>query len=166
MFGVTAVMAALALVLTGGMAGVFFSFSTSVMPGLDATKPEAAIAAMQGMNAKILNPLFYLHFMGAPLFAVVTGGLLLAAGQRSAGVVFIIAAAIYVLGVWMPTFAVNVPMNDKLMAVKIPADLNQAAQIWSDFSGRWTRWNHLRSVANSASLLFIGLGLFVWAKNR
>lgn len=165
MSGLTVFSAAVALAMIGAMAGVFFTFSNSVMPGLDAIKPDQAISAMNGINEKIQNPLFLLTFVGAPLVAGVTGGLLLASGHRAAGIIFLAAAAAYVLGAVMPTMAVNVPMNDKLAAVRIPADMNEAAKIWSDYSGKWTGWNHLRTVGSMVSLLLVGLGLYVWRKN-
>ncbi len=62
------VLSTLAVLTTGGMAGIFFAFSVAVMPGLDAAKATAAIASMQSINQKIQNPVFLLTFVGAPLF--------------------------------------------------------------------------------------------------
>lgn len=154
--------AAAALVLTGAMAGVFFAFSVSVMPGLDAIKADQAIPAMQSINQKILNPVFLPTFVGAPIVAAVTGALLLALGQRPAAILLFLAAAVYVLGAFLPTMAVNVPMNVALDAATVPADPNEAARLWSDYSPRWTRWNNLRAAAGAVSLLLVGLAVFVW----
>src|SRR3954464_10677195 len=86
------------LLLTGAVAGVFFAYSVSVMMGLDAVRPEQAIAAMRSINDKIHNPLFLAAFLLAPVAAAVTGGLLLALGHRTAGILFFLAGAAYVLG--------------------------------------------------------------------
>ncbi|MFF5261245.1 DUF1772 domain-containing protein [Actinomadura viridis] len=157
--------AMIAVLLTGGMAGIFFAFSNSVMPGLNAIKAEQAIAAMQSMNQKILNPLFMLHFMGAPLFAALAGGALLLVGQRSAAVLFFVAAGLYVLGAFLPTVVVNVPMNNALDGAGVPAGAAEAARIWAGHAPRWTAWNNLRAVASSLSLLAMGIGLYVWGTN-
>ncbi len=150
------------LLLTGAVAGVFFAYSVSVMIGLDAIKPEHAITAMRSINVKIQNPAFLLAFLLAPVAAAATGFLLLVLGQRNAGILFFLAAAAYILGALGPSFAVNIPMNDALDSVKVPA--GGAARIWSDYSARWTLWNTVRTVFSSASLLLVGAGLFVWGR--
>jgi uncharacterized membrane protein len=156
--------AAVTLLLAGCMAGVFFAFSTSVMPGLDAINPDHAIRAMQSINRKILNPVFLTTFVGAPIAATVTGGLLLVLEETPAAILSFLAAAAYALGALAPTMIVNVPMNEKLDAVDVPSDAREAARIWSDYSPRWTRWNTLRGLFNCLSLLLIGLAIFAWGR--
>ncbi|MFB4317758.1 DUF1772 domain-containing protein [Actinomadura sp. 21ATH] len=165
-FTLAASAATIAVLLTGGVTGVFLAFSVAVMPGLDATKASTAIAAMQSMNQKIQNPVFLGHFTGAPLLALVTGAALLLLGQRSAAVLFFVAAGIYLLGTFLPTVIVNVPLNEKLDASKIPADMAEAAKLWNDYSSRWTPWNTLRAVSSVLSLLVMALGLYVWGRNH
>jgi uncharacterized membrane protein len=101
-------------------------------------------------------------FLLMPVAAMVTGVLLLVLGQRTAGLMFFLAAASYVLGVLVPSFAVNIPMNDALESAKVAP--GEAARVWSDYSSRWTLWNHVRTVFGSAGLLLVGLGLFIWGK--
>jgi uncharacterized membrane protein len=103
--------AALASVL---VAGIMFGFSTSVMPALRRRPAPEGIAAMQAMNSAILNPAFGLTFGAAALLCTL---LVLAtpftvdaphALLRGSG------AALYVLGTFSVTIAVNVPMNAEL----------------------------------------------------
>jgi uncharacterized membrane protein len=150
------------LLLTGAVAGVFFAYSVSVMMGLDAIRPEQAIAAMRSINEKIQNAVFLATFLLTPVAAAVTGVLLLVLGQRTAGIVFFLAAAAYVLGALIPSFAVNIPMNDTLDAARPSAA--EAARVWSDYSSRWTLWNHVRTVSSLLSLGLVGLGLFIWGR--
>jgi uncharacterized membrane protein len=156
---------AIAVLMTAGMAGVFFAFSNSVMPGLDAVKASTAIDAMQSIDRKIQNPLFLLAFVGAPLVGALAGGLLLAIGQQRAGVLFFVAAGLYLVGALLPTAVINVPMNNELQATAIPAEAAEAARVWAGYSPRWTAWNHVRTVACSASLLVMAWGLYVWGSN-
>ncbi|MEW2359368.1 anthrone oxygenase family protein [Spirillospora sp. NPDC029432] len=165
-FTLAASAATIAVLLTGGVTGVFLAFSVAVMPGLDAVKAGTAITAAQSMNQKILNPVFLTHFTGAPLAALATGGALLLLGQRSAAILFFVAAGIYLLGAFLPTMLVNVPLNEKLDATKIPSDPAEAARIWADFSSRWTPWNTLRAVSSVLSLLVMALGPYVWGRNH
>ncbi|MFD0534400.1 anthrone oxygenase family protein [Actinomadura luteofluorescens] len=70
------------------------------------------------------------------------------------------------MGALLPSFAVNIPMNNDLDGVTIPKDVTEAARIWSDYSGRWTAWNTVRAVFSWASLLTMSLAVYVWGKNN
>ncbi|MER7547498.1 anthrone oxygenase family protein [Spirillospora sp. NPDC127506] len=155
----------LSLIMAAGMAGTFFGFSTGVMPGLDAAKPASAIDAMQSINQRIQNPLFVAMFLLVPVLAIAAGVLLLTLEQRSAAILFFAAAGVYFAGALLPSFAVNIPMNNDLDGVTIPADAAEAAKTWSDYSGRWTAWNTVRAVSSWASLLAMSLGVYYWGKN-
>jgi uncharacterized membrane protein len=60
-----------AAVASALVAGTMFAFSTSVMPALRRRPAPEGIAAMQAMNAAILNPAFGLAFGGAALLCAV-----------------------------------------------------------------------------------------------
>ncbi|WP_131740897.1 anthrone oxygenase family protein [Actinomadura roseirufa] len=164
-FSLSVASAALSILMAAGMAGTFFGFSTGVMPGLNAAKPGSAIDAMQAINQKIQNPVFVGMFMLVPVIAVVAGILLLTLDQKPAALLFFAAAAVYFIGALVPSFAVNIPMNNDLDAVKIPADAHRAAEIWSDYSGRWTAWNTVRALFSWVSLLLMSAGAYFWGKN-
>lgn len=161
-FLVAALSAAAAVALTGAMSGLFFAFSVSVLPGLDGIGADRSVPAMQSMNRRIQNGVFFTAFFGAPAAALAAGVLLLLLGQAPAGTAFFAAGAVYLVGAFLPTVAVNVPMNERLDAVEASSDAAGAARIWSEYSPRWTRWNTLRAVSASAGLLLAGLGVFLW----
>jgi uncharacterized membrane protein len=156
---------AVTLVLTGLMAGVFFTYSNSVTPGLDALEPRQALAAMLSMNQKILNPAFLTMFVTAPLAGAATGVLLLLSGNKTAGILLLSAAAAYFLGSFVPTMAVNVPMNEALAAGWAAGETADPAKLWTEFSARWTSWNTLRAWASTLSLLLVGSGIASWVRS-
>ncbi|MGH3242166.1 MAG: DUF1772 domain-containing protein [Spirillospora sp.] len=156
----------LSIIMAAGMAGTFFGFSTGVMPGLNAAKPASAIDAMQGINQKIQNPVFVGMFMLVPVVAIAAGVLLLTLDQKAAAILFFAAAAVYFVGALIPSFAVNIPMNNDLDAVKIPSDAAEATKVWSDYSGRWTAWNTARAVFSWVSVLAMSYGTYLWGKNN
>ncbi|NEA24789.1 DUF1772 domain-containing protein [Actinomadura bangladeshensis] len=155
----------LSLIMAAGMAGTFFGFSTGVMPGLNAARPGSAIDAMQSINQRIQNPVFVGMFLLVPVLAAAAGVLLLTLDQKSAAILFFVAAGVYFVGALVPSFAVNIPMNNDLDGVAVPKDLAEAAKVWSDYSGRWTAWNTVRAVFSWASVLAMGLGVYLWGKN-
>jgi uncharacterized membrane protein len=160
----TTISAGITLAFIGLMAGVFFAFSVSVMIALDAIEPGNAIRAMQSINRKIQNPVFLATFVLAPIAGAVTGGLLLGLGETWAAIIMFLAAAAYVLGSFVPTGRINVPLNNALDTTTVPADSNEAARVWTDYSTRWTRWNTLRALICTLSLLLAGLALFAWGR--
>ncbi len=145
-----AVVAVLAVVLNGVMAGVFFAFSVSVMPGLDTIDEERAADAMRSANRKILNPAFLAAFTLSPVASLAAGVLMLLDGRTGAGVLLLAAALAYAVGCFAVTAAVNVPMNNALEAGTLA---------WSAYSPRWTRWNHLRTWVSTAALALAGAAL-------
>lgn len=149
------------LLLAGAIAGFFYAYSVSVMRGLDTATPQQAIGAMQGINATIRNAWFAPAFFGTPILAATSGALFFWLKQRRAASAMTIAALVYVLGAFVPTFAVNVPMNDALAASPIPVHLGEAQALWSQYSVRWTGWNHLRTLSSFACLLLVGLAFLL-----
>ncbi|MPZ80247.1 MAG: DUF1772 domain-containing protein [Actinophytocola sp.] len=132
------------------------------MPGLDAIGAGDAIVAMNSIDRKILNPVFLTSFVGPPVAAVAAGVLIMAAGSTPAGLLFLAAAVVYLLGCIVPTARVNVPLNNALGAGPLPADRDEATRVWTGYSARWTRWNHWRAVFSLVAVALSGVGLLVW----
>jgi uncharacterized membrane protein len=147
------------LALTGAIAGFFYAYSSTVMRGFDAIEPHQAIAAMQGINANVRNAVFAPAFFGTPLAAVVTGVIFLVLRWKSSAILMFLAAAAYILGAFLPTLLINVPMNEELALVGLPREAESAALIWSSYSTRWTWWNSLRAVFSTTSLIFVGCAI-------
>lgn len=153
---ILAVLLATAILASAWSAGFFWSWSFTVMPGLSASSPLAAIEVMRTTNAGIRTPFFAFVFFGPLLLSLATAGLAWMAKRQASAGVALAAAAIYGLGVLAVTFSINVPLNDALAAASV-TDLN-ATTTWRDYDGRWTAWNHIRVVASSATLLLLALG--------
>ncbi|GAA3149583.1 DUF1772 domain-containing protein [Nonomuraea roseoviolacea] len=142
--------AIISLLFNGLMAGLFYVFSTTIMPAFAAIEPAQATAAMRSINRTILNPLFLPVFLLAPVASLVAGVLLLVGGASAAGVLFLAAAAVYLLGTLATTALLNVPMNNALEAGGLD---------WPAYAPRWTTWNHVRSLSCAAALVLGGVAL-------
>jgi uncharacterized membrane protein len=154
-FGVVPVLAA---VLSGLFAGLFLAFSMAVMPGLARTGDRAMVEAMQGMNTAILNPLFALVFVGAPVVALGSTALYFASGAQAPALWSGVGLVLLLVTVAV-TFAVNVPRNNALDRAGEPARIQDPAAVRADFEPVWVRWNHLRSLASVAALVCVGAAL-------
>lgn len=153
----------LALLASGVMAGFFYSYSFSVMWGLDRADPRHAIGAMNGINIAVVNPIFLAFFMGLPVLAIAAAVLFWQAGQTAPFLLFAAVALTYLVGTFGVTMAVNVPMNDALAKVAVPQDVSAARDVWTRYSSNWTPWNHLRTAAVTLAFALAGLGLLLSA---
>jgi uncharacterized membrane protein len=148
------------LALAGAMAGFFYAYSMSVMRALDAVDPKAAIASMQSINIVVRNAIFFPAFFGTPVVALVAGGLWWKAGAGQVALLLLLAAIVYLAGTFLVTVVANVPMNEALAIATIPTDPAQARTLWQNYSGPWTLWNHVRTVASFVTLLLVGWALY------
>ena len=155
------ILSGLSLMATGAIFGFFYAWVCSTMWGLDAAPPQVAVQAMQAMNASVRNAVFAPAFFGTPLILLATSALALTGGAGRAGLLFALAAAVYLLGAFLPTILVNVPMNTALAQAGLPDDVQTARALWQGYSPRWQWWNQARTLASGVSLLLTGAA--IWA---
>jgi uncharacterized membrane protein len=141
----------------GLMAGVFFAFSSFVMPALARLPPPKGMAAMQSINVTAVSPAFGSLFFGSALacVAVLVGALTHWGEERAAYALF--GSTAYLAGALLVTALANVPRNDALAAVD--PDSPEATTAWASFLRGWIWWNHVRSVASLAAAASLILAL-------
>lgn len=143
------------------IAGIFYAFSTFIMQALGRVPVPEGIRAMQTINTAIINPFFLGIFMGtALLLLVIAVAAAMNLGQPGA-VLILAGAALYVLGCFAVTMALNVPLNNALAAAD-PASAEGAA-VWARYLRDWVFWNHVRTAAALAGAVLLVLG---WAQAR
>ena len=139
------------------VAGLLFAFSTSVMPALRQRPAAEGIAVMQTINSTILNPLFGLVFGGTTVLCLVLAVTAPFTTDESHATLRGIGSALYVVGVFVETMVVNVPMNNALDAVDPAGD--EGASYWRTYLRRWTAWNHVRALAGTAASAMLVVSL-------
>ena len=141
----------------GLMAGVFFAFSSFVMPGLARLPPAQGIAAMQSINVTALRPPFLGAFLLAAAACLLLAALSVWRWHLPGAALRLAGSALYLVGTFGVTAAFNVPRNEALAAVR--ADSAEGAQLWSRYLASWTAWNHVRTVAALAATALLGVAL-------
>lgn len=139
----------LATLGTGLVAGIFFAFSNFVMKGLERMPAGQGAAAMRSINVTVLNPLFLGLFVGTGLVCL---ALAIHSGFRlnETGARYLLAAGLlYVVGTFLVTMTLNVPLNDALMA---------DASVWERYLTQWSLWNHVRTAASFLACMALILG--------
>lgn len=141
----------------GLTAGVFFAFSTFVMPALARLQPSQGIVAMQSINITAINPLFMLVLFGTAvvcLFLMIT---LLPKWHRLDTAYLLVGSLLYLTGTVGVTIAFNVPLNNAL-AIAQP-NSTDGANLWAKYLTDWTFWNHVRTVAALAAAIVFTISL-------
>ncbi|WP_230686786.1 anthrone oxygenase family protein [Catellatospora vulcania] len=153
-----------ATVTMGIMAGVFGLYSHTVMPGLRRTDDRTFVGAFQALDRAIINPWFMLGgFLGALVLTAASAVLLL--GPGGAALAWTIAALVLYLVVVVITGAVNVPMNNAIKAAGDPDEIADLAAVRARFDeARWSRWNHVRTVATTVALICLTVALLHYGR--
>jgi uncharacterized membrane protein len=159
-------------VATGLLAGFFYSYACSVMPGLARADDRTLVDGMQQINEAILNPVFFLTFMGAPALNLATWLVLRRTRRRDvrshddeAVRWILVGLGLSLLG-FVVTMALNVPLNDDLAAAGDPARIADIAKVRDDFLAPWVAWNIVRAVAITGSFVALVWSLVLRGRQR
>ncbi|MFC6084519.1 anthrone oxygenase family protein [Sphaerisporangium aureirubrum] len=138
----------LATVLTTGlMAGLFFAYSFSVMPGLALSSDRVLVETMQNINRAIINPVFMLPFVGSiPLLIAVV-----IMSVDDPALPWLIAALILYVVSFLVTMAANVPLNNRLDQAGDPEHIPDLAAVRRGFEPRWVTFNLVRTSGHTAA---------------
>jgi uncharacterized membrane protein len=139
----------LAIMLCSLVAGLLFGFAIVVMPGIAKLNDKGFLSAFKHMDEIIQNnqPLFILVWAGSILSIIITLilGIMNLTGTQI--YILILASILYLVGVQLPTFRFNIPLNNSLQNLDIESlDESEAALCRVDFETPWNRWNRIRTV--------------------
>lgn len=131
------------------VAGLLFGFAVVVMPGIAKLTDKEYLLAFKHMDGIIQNnqPLFILVWAGSIISVIVT--LVLGVMNLNGTQIYLLSAAsvLYLLGVQLPTFRFNIPLNNSLQSLDIKALKETESTLFrSDFEAPWNRWNRFRTV--------------------
>jgi uncharacterized membrane protein len=138
----------------GLAAGVFFAFSSFVMPALARLPAAQGIAAMQAINVAAITPVFMTALFGTAVACAVLAAWALVRRPPEAPLV-LGGGVLYLAGTILVTIVGNVPKNEALAGLE-PAS-PAAAERWAAFLRGWTAWNHVRTASALAAAALLAL---------
>ena len=147
----------LAILGTGIMAGVFFSFSGFVTQGIDRLPAADAARAMRGINVTAVRAPLMLALFGTGLVALAVLGFAIAGALGDATWWAVAAAVVYLVGAIGVTGGANVPRNNRLAAA--PEAPEALASAWNTFRPGWQAWNHVRTITCAAACIAFAIAL-------
>ncbi len=161
--GIFEIILILATLLCSLVAGFVFAFAFVVMPGINNLSDKEFIRAFQVIDRIIQNnqPIFVFVWVGSIIALVAAAVLSIGKLTGIELLLMIFAVLAYLLAVQLPTFTINVPLNNKLQSLNVDkmdeTNLNTARM---EFEAPWLLWNSIRTgVAILVSGLLITLSL-------
>jgi uncharacterized membrane protein len=152
------------IIATGLMAGLWYGWTVSVIPGTRRVADANYVDTMQQINRAIINPAFIIPFMGVPLLLGVAAFVQFRSGDARRGWLLVGAAGTYVIGVLGVTVGGNVPLNDALDAFDLPGSNDQAIDTRRhSYETPWNRWHYLRTAANAGAFALTAAAALVAA---
>lgn len=149
----------ISILFTGLSAGLCFTWSNAITPGIGRLDDLGFLQAFQAMNRSILNASFLIVFLG-PVPLLFANAIL----HRNANPVtfksFLIAAILYFVGIGIITVFKNVPLNEVLdKTVLENLSVIELKELRAKFEQPWNRWHIQRTIASftSFALLLVGL---------
>jgi uncharacterized membrane protein len=139
---------------SGLAGGVFFAFSSFVMPALRRLPSGQGIAAMQSINKQAPTPVFMTLLFGTAALSAGLGIYALMHRELPESS-WLLGGSLSYLASIVITGAFHIPRNDKLAALD-PASA-ETARYWTTYLSQWTAGNHVRTLtcAAAATLLTI-----------
>ena len=141
---------------TALIAGLFYAYSCSVNAGLGRLPDTGYLAAMQAINREILNPLFFMSFMGTLILLPLATWLQYGQPVSLRFYLLLAATLVYGIGTFGVTIIGNVPMNNALDAFNIQAaSAEEISQHRALFEKPWNKLHSIRTIANAIALILV-----------
>lgn len=146
----------LVTLMTGLMAGVFFTWSNAVKPGIACLADIEYLRAFQAMNRVILNPVFYIVFFIPVLSLLLLTVLLYNSAIPWVFELALLACGVYLPGVFLLTVLSNIPLNNRLNEQNLDEFNSAAARtLRNDIELKWNSYNLIRSITASFSFMLL-----------
>lgn len=149
----------ISIVFTGLTAGLCFTWSNAITPGIGKLDDFTFLQSFQSMNRAILNGSFFVVFF-SPALLLFLNAYLFRNGSQSTFMLFLVAAMLFFVGLGLVTVFKNVPLNEILESTVLEtATALELADLRSIFENPWNRWHTVRTVCSIASFALLLIGL-------
>lgn len=149
------------ILLTGLTAGLCFTWTNAVTPGIGQLDDLSYLRSFQVMNRSIINPAFIAVFFG-PFLGHILTVYLKHQNSDTAFWIYVGAAILFILGVVFVTLFRNVPLNEILdktdLAVTSTEDIRALRQ---KFKTPWRQWHLVRTISSILSFVLLLIGFII-----
>jgi uncharacterized membrane protein len=145
----------LSVLLSGLISGLLYGYACSVNPGLNKLTDSEYLRAMQSINKEILNPFFFISFIGT-LFILPVATLYSKSHATHTCFYLMLAASVtYIIGVVGVTALGNIPLYNTLERLNIlSATSSDLSKHRSLFESSWNRYHFIRTLFSILTTAF------------
>ncbi len=149
------------IILTGLTAGLCFTWTNAITPGIGQLDNLGFLQAFQQMNRVIINPAFIIVFFGPFISNTIIVYLKYQTPDKSFWF-FVAAASIFILGVVFVTVFKNVPLNEVLDKTDLAAaSVEELKVLRQKFENPWRQWHLVRTISSISSFALLLIGLLL-----
>ena len=148
----------LSALLCSLVAGLVLTFAIVVMPGIRTMGDIDFLKSFKAMDRVIQKnqPIFMLVWLGSALVLLASTALGIWRLEGLDRVLLVVACAIYIFGVQLPTVTINVPLNNHLQSQELDTMTeHELLATTKKFESRWIRWNTIRTVVATLTTVLL-----------
>ena len=156
---------ALAILLTGLMAGIFFTWSNAVKPGIGKLSDIEYLTALQSMNRVILNNAFKIIFLGAIIVVALVPVFYFNLYPKNIFWLFVFTLVIYWIGVFGVTVSGNIPLNEILDKTNLESITSEEIKtLRKSIEVKWNNFNIIRCISSAITFLILIISFLILDK--
>ena len=156
---------ALAILLTGLMAGIFFTWSNAVKPGIGKLSDIEYLRALQSMNRVILNNAFKIIFLGAIIAVALVPIFYFNLYPKNIFWLFVFTLVIYWIGVFGVTVSGNIPLNEILDKTNLESITSEEIKtLRKSIEVKWNNFNLIRCISSAITFLILIVSFLILDK--
>ena len=150
----------LGVVLTGLTAGLCFTWSNAVTPGIARLDDLNFLRSFQAMNKTIINGTFLMVFFG-PVILLCLNTYLFKSTEVSFWL-YLAAAILFFFGLALVTIFGNVPLNEILDKSNLETMSKTDLKVLRDrFEAPWNQWHMVRTITSILSFTCLVIGVII-----
>ena len=148
----------LGILFTGLTAGLCFTWSNAVTPGIGRLDNLTFLKSFQSMNRAIINWKFMIVFFGPVILLFLNTYLF--KGNNTSFWLFLIAALLFFAGIGLVTILGNVPLNEVLDKSHLE-ELSkiELQELRNKFEQPWNRWHTIRTISSFSAFVLLIFGV-------
>lgn len=149
----------ISILCTGLTAGLCFTWSNAITPGIGKLDDLRFLQSFQAMNRAIINPSFLIVFF-SPVVLLFINVFLHKDTSKTAFWSFLVAAIIFFIGIGLITIFKNVPLNEMLDKASLEAlSTSELKELREAFEKPWNRWHIQRTIASFTAFAVLVVGI-------
>lgn len=147
------------VLLTGLSAGLCFTWSNAITPGIGRLDDLGYLMSFKQMNRTILNPVFFIVFFG-PFFLGLINLYVFKDTSSTLTGLLISSIVFYFFGVVLVTIFGNVPLNEILEKTDLSSSSSEDLKALRDtFEVKWNRLHLIRTISAIISFFILIMSL-------